>query len=179
MRGFFSNFIFRLMAIHFIAFCLFIYAFQVLAFLHDYSFLFSLTEHINRVNFPEKFNADMEFVVQAGNIGLLVAYVISWIISNKQNWHWINSVVIFLLAFLLKNFALSSALDKVLLSPGGPFKIYSFTGHILTGIILIAIGLVLFLSKRIIRFIDSANKANKKAAVTHKAAAIAKGRGAK
>lgn len=164
--SFLSNFNARLMIIHFIAFCLFIWGFETLAFLHHYDFLFSIAQHINRITFRDQFNADLEFVVQAGNIGLLIAYVISWIISNKKHWHWINSAIIFLLAFLLKNFIMSSFLDKIFLTPGGPFKIYSMWGHIVMGIALLGLGSLLFFSKRIIRFIDPAGKAIKKRGVT-------------
>jgi len=161
MRRFFSNFNARLMIIHSIAFCLFIWGFETLAFLHDYDFLFSVAQHINRITFRDQFNADLEFIVQAGNIGLLVAYVSSWVVSNKRNWHWVNSVIIFVLAFLLKNFLLSSFLDKTFLTPGGPFKIYSISGHLLLGIALIALGSLLIFFKRIIRFIDAARKTAK------------------
>ena len=162
MRSFFSNFNARLMIIHFIAFCLFTWAFETLGFLHDYDFLFSVAQHINRITFRDQFNADLEFVVQAGNIGLLIAYVLSWIVSNKRNWHWINSVVIFVLAFSLKNFLLSSFLAKTFLTPGGPFKMYSISGHLLLGVALIALGSLLIFLKRIIRFIDAAGKTVKK-----------------
>jgi hypothetical protein len=169
MRSFFSNFTARLMIIHFIAFCLFIWAFETLGFLHDYDFLFSVAQHINRVTFRDQFNADLEFVVQAGNIGLLIAYVLSWIVSNKRNWHWINSVVIFVLAFLLKNFLLRSFLDKTFLTPGGPFKIYSISGHLLLGIALIALGSLLIFFKGIVLFIDRAEKKGKKSPATSSA----------
>lgn len=162
MRSFFSNFNARLMVIHFIAFCLFIWAFETLAFLRDYDFLFSVAQHINRITFRDKFNADLEFIVQAGNIGLLVAYVMSWFMSNKRNWHWINSVIIFVIAFLLKNFLLRTFLDKMLLTPGGPFKIFSISGHLLLGIALVCAGSALFFLKPIINYIDPANKTGKK-----------------
>jgi len=170
-RSLFSNFNVRQMVIHFIAFCLFIWAFETLAFLHDYDFLFSVAQHMNRITFRDQFNADLEFIVQAGNIGLLAGYVISWIISNKRNWHWINSVVIFVVAFLLKNFLLNSFLDKTFLTPGGPFKIYSWTGHLLLGLGLVAAGLFIFFFKAIIRFIDAGNRAGKKDASKGKPAA--------
>ena len=179
MRTFFSNFIVRLLVIHFIAFWLFVWAAQTFAFLHDYTFLFMFVEHINRLNFPERYKADLTIIEQAGNIGLLVGYVISWFISNKKKWHWINSLVIFLLVFLLKNFFLNNFINHIFLVRGGPFKIYTVWGHILFGTALTAIGLVLFFSKRVIRFIDPTNKTNKKAAVTHRAAAKAKVRRAK
>lgn len=162
MQNFFSNFNARLIIIHFIAFCLFIWAFETLAFLHDYDFLFSVAQHMNRITFRDKFNADLEFIVQAGNIGLLVAYILSWAVSNKKNWHWINSVVIFLIAFLLKNFLLRSFLDKTLLTPGGPFKIFSISGHLLLGLALIALGTLLIFFKTIVRFIDKATPTGKK-----------------
>jgi|SRR5665213_2223870 len=179
MRSFFSNFIVRLLVIHLIAFWLFVWAAQTFAFLHDYTFLFMTAEHITRLNFPERYKADLMIVEQAGNIGLLIAYVISWFVSNKKNWHWINSLTIFLVLFILKNFLLNTFANNIFLVRGGPFKIYTFWGHILFGTALVALGLILFLSKRIIRFIDPANKTKKKAAVTHKTAGKVKVRGAK
>jgi hypothetical protein len=164
MRSLFSNFNSRLLAIHFIAFWFFIYAFQTLGFLHDYKFLFMIQERVNRLNFPDRFNADMIFIQQAGNIGLLAAYVISWTISTNRNWHWINSVFIFLLAFVIKNFVLVkwSSYNNVFMSPGGVFKVYSIWGHVAIGLIAIAVGLVIFFSKALIRYIEKNSATDKK-----------------
>jgi hypothetical protein len=162
MRSFFSNFNSRLLVIHFIAFCLFAWAFQTLGFLHDYNFLFLASEHITRLNFPQRFDDDMEVIEQVANIGLLIAYIISWSLSNKRNWHWVNSVTIFILAFLLKNFILRVYIDRAFLVRGGPLRLSGYWGHLLTGVILVVIGLALFYSRRIIAYINRGNKTEKK-----------------
>jgi hypothetical protein len=173
-RSFFSNFNARLMIIHFIAFWLFIWAFETLAFLHDYEFLFSITQTFNRINLRSQVNADLDFIMEAGNIGLLAGYVMSWIISTKKGWHWINSIVIFVLAFLIRNFLTRSFPDNILLLPGGPFRVYSIWAHIVLPIILIGVGLLLFFSKQIIRFIDPASRMDKKGASISKKSAKVK-----
>jgi hypothetical protein len=162
MRSFFSNFNTRLLVIHFIAFFLFAWGFQTLSFLHDYNFLFLSAEHITRLNFPQRLAHDMEIIEQVANIGLLIAYVISWILSNKKHWHWLNSGAIFILIFLLKNFILRVYIDRIFLVRGGPLRLSGYWGHLLTSVILVVMGLALFFSRRIIAYIDRGNKTDKK-----------------
>jgi hypothetical protein len=146
------------MIIHFIAFLFFAFAFQTLAYLKDFNFIFLTFQHLALISGPQRFYADMEFVAQLGNLGLLAGYVISWTICSKSNWHWANSVIIFALLFLLKNFVFThwGYYANVVIRPGGPFKIYSMWGHIVLGIILLGIGLALLVSKRVISYIEAA-----------------------
>ena len=176
MKRFFSNLNARLMSIHFLAFLFFFYAFQTLSFLHDYDFLYKISEHTNRLNFPDRFNADMRLIEQAGNFGLIVAYIISWAVSSKRNWFWANSALVFVLWFSLKNFVFIHwhYYNYTIISPGGPFKIYSFWGHIVLGTALLALGLVLFFSKRISNYVDGNLLTGKKAASTNKKGTKAK-----
>jgi len=164
MQSFLSKLNIRLLVVHFIAFLFFTLAFQVLGHLHDYQFLFHLSEHMNRLNFLARFNADMEFVQQAGNIGLLAAYVISWFICTKHNWHWLNSVLVFLLLFLLKNFVLPKWVpyNKVVMRPGGLFNVQSLWGHIIMATLFIALGLLIFFSKKLIKYIEGVKPDDKK-----------------
>ena len=157
MRKLLSQLNSRLMIIHFIAFWFFIYAFQTLAFLHDYSFLYLGQDSITQDNLPARFDRDMELIRQAGNIGLLVAYIISWSISTKRDWFWLNSVIIFLLAFALKNLGWLGwkYLDHIFMAPAKLFIEHSVWGYLTSGLIMIAIGSLLFFSKRIIRYIDA------------------------
>jgi hypothetical protein len=135
------------------------YGFQTIAFLKDYNFLYLISERVQRLNYPGRLTSDMTFIEQSGNIGLLIAYVISWFIASKRNWNWINSVIVFAVAFLLENFVVlkSVALHKAFLNPGGLFKVYAFWAHLACGLGLLAIGCVLFFWKRIIIFIDKQN----------------------
>ena len=156
MKRFFSNFNTRLLIIHFVAFWLFMYGFEVLAFSHDYKFLYYGTQRVMRLNFPGRFEGDMNFIEQLGNIGLIVAYIISWAISSKRNWLWINCTVIFVVLFLLENLVVlkSTYLHNVFLGAGGLFKVYNLWAHIVLGVVLLAIGVLLFFAKRIQRYIS-------------------------
>jgi hypothetical protein len=169
MRKFFSQLNGRLMVIHFIAFWFFIYAFQTLSFLHDYSFLYLGENSFNGERLPARFSGDMEFIRQAGNIGLLVAYIISWSISTKREWFWLNSVIIFVLAFVLKNFGWLGwkYLSHVFTAPGNVFKEHSVVSYWINGFVMLAIGLLIFFSKKLIRYID-AHPSNPKKTTTGK-----------
>jgi hypothetical protein len=152
------------MIIHFIAFLFFVFAFQTLAYLRDFNFIFLTYQNIGLVISPQRFYADMEFIAQIGNIGLLAGYVISWIVCSKRSWHWANSVIIFVLLFVLKNFVFThwAYYANVVIRPGGPFKIYSLWGHIVLGIVLLGIGLELLVSKKVISYIEAAKPEVKK-----------------
>jgi hypothetical protein len=173
MKSFLSNLNTRLLIIHFIAFWLFMYGVQTLAFSHDYKFLYYGSERVMRLNFPGRFEADMTFIEQFGNIGLVIAYIISWAISSKRNWHWINSTVVFVVMFLLENLLVlkSPGVHAIFLRSGGLFKVYSLWGHLVIGIVLIAASLSLFFAKRVVRYISYETQKDKQIAKAQKKAA--------
>jgi hypothetical protein len=160
----------RLLVIHFIACWFFIYAFQTLAFLYDYKFLFVQSAD-TRAHDVARFQMDMKVYNEAGFLGLLIAYLISWRISLKRNWFWINSVVVFVLAYFLKQFGWLgwSTLQKVFLAPGHLFKINSIAAFATNGIFMLTIGLVLLFLNSIKRFIDRGFYADKKAGAVREA----------
>ena len=173
MKNLFSNLNARLMVIHFIAFWFFAYAFFTLSNLHDYGFLHLSSEHMLLLNDSARFIRDKEFIRQSGNFGLLAAYIISWAISSKRNWHWINSVIIFLPAFVLYNLGYLgwNMVHGIFQAPGKLFPVNSVWEYLTNGLILLAIGSVLLFSKRLKRYIDmgnpnsvKGNKADRKAA---------------
>lgn len=147
------------MTIHFIAFVLFIYGTQFLALTYDYSFLHSTGAFMNIISNPNRFNDDMKFIDLIGVGGLLIAYVISWAISNKRNWHWANSIFIFVLALVLKNFNLLrwDTIRVFFSSPGEEFVLNTMWFIIFLGSLLILLGLFLFFSKKITAFIEKSN----------------------
>jgi hypothetical protein len=162
MKSLLSNLNTRLMIIDLIAFWLFFYAFQTLAFLHDHNFLF--LDHMARMNSIGRQDSDLVLVAQAGNFGLIAAYVISWFVANKRNWHWLNGVIVFIVAFTLANLRYFGwgFLGVIFQAPGKIFAVNSIWGFITDAVIMIGIGLLLLLSKRVIRYIDG-NKADKNA----------------
>lgn len=156
MQSFFSKLNLRLIVIHFFAFLFFLFAFHTVAFLYDYKFLYLVSEHTNRLNFPGRFENDMTIVEQAGNLGLLTAYVISWSVSSRRDWFWLNSVIVFVLWFAIKNFGLPQFkfYEKLIMSPGGFLKVYSLWGHVAVGAVSIAIGLFIFLFNKLNQYIN-------------------------
>ena len=149
----------RLILIHLVAFWLFFYAFQSLGFLHDHGFFNPAFDRVNRVTFPERYNADKTFVEQAGNLGLLLAYIISWFICSKRGWHWINGVIVFIIAFALgnANWFGWDHLYKIFLTPGRIFPIGSIWRYWTDGLIMLLLGSLLFFLGVIKRYIDRGN----------------------
>jgi len=150
-----SKFNVKLLVIHFVAFWLFIYGFQTLAFLYDFNFLIFLPVEA-RINDVPRTNFDMKLVTQAGLVGAIVGYLISWRISLKRNWFWLNSVVIFVLIYVLKLYDLLgwSQLQKVFLLPGQIFRLNTRTYYVTNGGVMLALGCFLLFSNKIKRFID-------------------------
>jgi hypothetical protein len=144
------------------AFWLFFYAFQTLAFLHDYNFLYLPSERMMRLNLPARRAVDMNFIKQAGNFGLLAAYVISWFVADNKNWHWLNGVISFLITFTLCYFGWFgwSFLHTIFQAPEKLFAPTSMWGYLSAGLFMIGLGLLLLLSKRVIRYIDGPNSKN-------------------
>ncbi|MES2110491.1 MAG: hypothetical protein V4577_17160 [Bacteroidota bacterium] len=158
-----SKFNVKLLVIHFVAFWLFIYGFQTLAYLYDFDFLIFLPVEA-RLNDVPRTNFDMKVVAQAGLVGAIVAYLISWRISLKRNWFWLNSTLIFVLIYVLKLYDLLgwAKLQKVFLLPGSIFRLNTRTYFIANAGIMLAIGCWLLLAKPIKRFIDG-KRSDKKA----------------
>lgn len=159
MRRLLSNLNARLIIINLLAFWLFFYAFQTLAFLHDYSFLNLPSERFTRLNFPARVAADRNLVMQMGNFGLLAAYIISWFIANKKDWHWLNGVISFIITLTLCYFGWFGwrFLHVVFLAPQKLFAPGSMWGYLFSGLIMLALGLLVLFSKRIIRYIGRYN----------------------
>jgi hypothetical protein len=159
------------LVIHSIAFLFFMYGFQILAFLHDYAFLYYA--HMKVVDLPHRLDFDMTIIEQSGNIGLIVAFILSYIISARNGWNWVNSVVVFLLTFLIENliFLKWASFHDIYLSPGGLFHVYSKGGHFVLGFILVGIGVLLIFSKRATRYISHDTLKDRNLAAASKKAA--------
>jgi hypothetical protein len=170
MKKFFSNLNPRLIVIHLVGFWFFAFAFFTLGFLHDYNFLHLSSEHMLLLNDKPRFVFDMEFIRQAGNFGMLAAYIISWAISTKRNWHWVNSVFVFMVAFILYNLGYFgwNILHGVFQTPGKLFPSTSIWAYLTNGVIMLAIGTLIFFSKRLVRYIEKNNKVQKKPSTNHK-----------
>lgn len=169
MKSFFSKFNVKLLVIHFIAFWLFIFAFRTLSFLYDFSFLIAGPVEA-RINDVARIKTDMDLVALAGLFGAITAYVISWLISLKRNWFWLNSTITFVLIYVLKlNDMLGwSTMEKVFLAPGRIFRLNTRTFYVTNGLILLGLGCYLLFSERVKAFIDGKGAVVKKTNATGK-----------
>jgi len=173
MSSFISKLNPRLLIIHFIASWLFLYGFHTIATLYDYSFLYTKQPpFMTQVLIQRKLESDMLIINEAGIIGLVLAYIISWRLSVKQNWFWLNSVLIFLIAFSLTAFDLLGwkQLRPICMFPGRVFEINSQPYLIMNVAIMLAVGCFLFFNKRVIGFINGGSKADKNPAANKQAA---------
>jgi hypothetical protein len=168
MRSFFSKLNPRQLVIHFIASWFFLYGVHTLATLLDYSFLYTAKQpFMSPIYIQQKYDSDMLVVSEAGIAGLIIAYIISWRVSVRKNWFWLNSVIVFLAAFILTIFNLLGwkELRKIVLSPARIFDVNTVAYILTGGIIMLAVGSFLFFNKKIINFIDKGVKHVRKPAV--------------
>jgi hypothetical protein len=164
MKSLFSTLNARLIIIHLIAFWFFFYAFQTFAFLHDHTFFNPILERVNRLQFPDRYNFDKTLIQQMGNAGLIVAYVIAWFIASKWNWHWINSVIVFVIAFALGNLNWFGwdTLSVIFLAPGKLFGINTIGSLLTNGVIMLALGLLLLFLKNVNVYINNGDPGQKR-----------------
>jgi hypothetical protein len=172
MSNFFSNFNIRLIIINLVGFWFFYYAGATFGFLHDRSFFIPVYTKIAQAQFPERYAYDVNLIQQIGNVSILVAYIVAWFISKKQGWHWINDVVVFVIAILLGNVNWFGwdHLSSIFLLPGRPFNAGSILHYLVPGLIMLALGLAVLFSKRLMRFIDKGQSKNLQAIAASKKA---------
>jgi hypothetical protein len=154
----------RQIVIHFIGFWFFIYSFQCFAYLMDIEVSSVLMEAdaATRMTIMLQTNIDIERVNSLlklvgiiRSIGILFAFMISLIISNKEKWFWGNSVIVFLIA-LLSGFNLLgwSWLKNIFLTPGQIFENNPVLYFSINSAVLFLLGCFTFFSGKAIRFIN-------------------------
>ena len=165
MTKFLSNLNWRLIIIQLISLWFFFYAFQTLAFLKDRAFADPTLNTIIKAAQKPRYAIDETFIEQMGNIGLVAAYVLWWFIASKKGWHWINGVIAFIVAFALGawNWFGWDHMSGIFLAPGRIFKQTSIWNFVVSGSILLALGLLLALLKKVQSFIDKGSYVDQKA----------------
>ena len=124
--------------------------------MHDHDFFRESLDRVNFLNFPVRYKADITFVQQAGIIGLVIAYILSWTISTRRNWFWLSAALSFILIFFMRIYGLLlwEKLHNVFYFPGKIFKDESIWAYVLNGAIMTGIGLYILLSPTIKKYID-------------------------
>lgn len=165
LSGFISKLNWRLILIHLLACWFFYYATVELAILYDYKFLIHLmiTHYRGNTDFVRS-NFDILWMGMAELISILIAFLVSLVVSIRKKWFWLNSVIVLLSAFglmilwarLKVRFTPWHYLKQIFLTPGEIFDntVWFF---VINGSVLLAIGLCLFFLKSVNRFIDGKN----------------------
>lgn len=158
MNTFFSEFLskinLRLILVHFAACWLFIYAFQTLVYLHDRDFLLQITYHRPKTFDSARLSVDLLWIGLSSFAGLITAFAISLAVSLKRKWAWENSVIILVIVFPLMHANLLGwdYLSYIFLSPSLLIKPV-WCALLVDGVIMITVGILLFLLKRVAVFI--------------------------
>jgi len=145
----------RLILVHIAACWFFFHAFRILSQLYDLPFVEAIKHSSNMKQFgAERITYDALWFSLGGNIGILVAFVLSLIASKIRHWYWVNSLLAFLLACLLCRFDFAWHYLKIIfLTPGDLF--HTLLWQLITnGSIMLAIGLLLLFLNGVARFID-------------------------
>jgi lysylphosphatidylglycerol synthetase-like protein (DUF2156 family) len=92
-------------------------------------------------------------------IGLLIAFIISLVISIKNYWHWANSVIAFLLGFILARtqYSIGKLNPAYYVNYLLNAKFSTFYLFVISSIIMMSVAVLLFLLKRVINFINAGN----------------------
>jgi len=165
MSKFFQLLNWRMIILHLVAFWFFYYSFETFAFLKDRAFAEPTLNAMIKAAQLQRYNMDKTFIEQMGNIGLVLAYVLSWWIASRRGWHWINGVIAFIVAFALgySNWFGWDHLSPIFLAPGRLFKQTSIWNFVTSGTIMLAIGLLILFWKKIQQYIDRGSYVDKTA----------------
>jgi hypothetical protein len=164
-QTFISKLNWRLVLLHFVAFWFFIHAFQILSYLYDIKLVDTVRQSngqdtIKKLRDTGTEDVDLVYFFLwtsvSGFIGLFVAFVISLIISFKRHWFWLNTLIAFILTYLLYRFDL---LGWTYLKPFFLYLGQKFTNSrvefLINGIILLTIGVLIFFLRRPNQFIEN------------------------
>ncbi|RXK62076.1 hypothetical protein ESA94_03430 [Lacibacter luteus] len=165
LQNFIAKINWRQILIHFVAFWFFIHAFQTLSFLYNTN-LVDIVRHSNgqdTVNVLTNNGTTASDLVYfqlwtsvSGFIGLLVAFIVSLVISIKRHWFWVNSLIAFIATYFLYRYDILgwTYLKKIFWFVGQKFNNTTIE-FLFNGIVLLTIGLLIFLLKRPNQFIEN------------------------
>ena len=165
LQYFISKINWRQILIHFVAFWFFILSFQTLSYLHNIK-LINILQHSNEHSLSKdlsdngikssEFVNTMIWINVSGFFGLLAAGSISLVISIRQHWLWVNTLIAIILIYIFErfNFLGWRYLVRSVWYLGRTLN-NSTAAFLFIGIILLVIGILMFSLKRTIRFIEN------------------------
>ncbi len=162
LSNFLSKLNWRLILIHFVATWFIFHALWQLGYLYDYDFLEDIMHHnfksISNHEGPtvgERLSTLLLRAILIGLVGVLISFAISLLLSAKYKWYWVNSSIVFFIAFITCCFHRFywSHIRFIFQAPGSLFKL-DWANILANGLVMLTIGLLLFFNKRLIRFIN-------------------------
>ncbi len=124
-------------------------------------FILSFLQDLSLGQFAQKFDESrlmsrIHWMFYSPHVGILVAFIISLTISIKKKRFWINSLLVFILSYLLRRFEYDGwdYLKIIFLAPGQYFDYHSAWYFLINGFTMLAIGLLMFFSTFTNSFID-------------------------
>jgi hypothetical protein len=151
--------------VHFVAFWFFIHAFQTLSYLYNTNLVDTVRhadgkDTIKTLTDNGTTASDLVYFELwtsiSGFIGLIVAFMISLVISIRKHWFWVNALIAFAMTYLLYRFNLLgwTYVKHFFLYLGQKFN-NSTVEFLFNGIVLLIIGLLFFFLKRPNQFIEN------------------------
>lgn len=164
LHNFIAKLNWRQILIHFVAFWFFIHAFQTLSYLYNTNLVDTVRnsngqDTIKTITNNGTTASDLVYfqlwTSVSGFIGLLVAFILSLIISIKRHWFWVNSLIAFIVTYIFYRYDILgwTYLKKIFWFVGQKFNNTTIE-FLFNGIVLLTIGLLIFLLKRPNQFIE-------------------------
>jgi len=164
LHNFIGKINWRQLLIHFVACWFFIHAFQTLSFLYNINLVDTIRQANGRDTIKiltDKGTTATELVYFqlwtsiSGFIGLLVAFIISLLISLKRRWFWFNSIIILIATYAFYRLdTLTWPYSQKIFWYLGQMSNNSTVEFLINGLILLAIGIFIFFLKTSNRFIE-------------------------
>ncbi|AWH86650.1 hypothetical protein HYN59_16730 [Flavobacterium album] len=159
MKTIISRLNWKLIMLHGVAAWFVIYAFRFFVF----SYYAGLITEADKTgikqtaeNRPEETSDFIIILALGGFVGLLIAFIISSIITVKNRLYWLNSLIVFVILYVLLRYKFLGYeyFKDIFLFPG-KFVDDKTAKYIIDGSIVLLIGLVIFFSKKTNQFIKT------------------------
>lgn len=155
----------RLIVVHFAATSFIILAVMQFMFLNDLNFIELINKYgpgewikyaVKEEDFSARIGYFTVWINLSGFIGLLLAFIMSLILTIKNKALWINALSVFIIAFFLRRFGFfdNKVVSGIFFSPGNFVSHFGVQYKFITnGVILTLAGLFIFFSRWTNRFI--------------------------
>jgi len=164
MKNFISKLNWRLILVHVLAACFFVYSAHSLSYFYDIEMVrMTLDKTLGdwRELSPNRIAYTSLFISVSGYIGVVVGTIVSLLLCKKYKWFKGNSIVVFLISSLFYKSDIIEwfFINRVFYFPARLF--HHFEAKLIThSVVLFMFGVLCLFNKRIIRFIETGRFTN-------------------